>query len=209
MSRPRSNFSCTVTSCERRALGPGTKLCKGHWQQASRGRILGLFRVPIRFCSTDGCNRPHHARGLCAAHYQQQAKGRKLTPIKGPHDPRLPPTVATRNRILQGIRTRASGKKMSFSLTDEQMVKLMMSPCYWCGIRNGNPGRHKVTERQSGAWPHNGIDRLDSNLGYFPSNVVASCGQCNRAKLDSTPEDFLSMCRRVVSIHGFTDGIDD
>ena len=87
-------------------------------------------------------------------------------------------------------------------LNEERMLELMAAPCYWCGIVNGNTGLHKVTASLSGAWPHNGIDRLFSDHGYIEGNVVSSCGRCNKAKLSMTPDEFLAMCRQVVVLHG-------
>jgi hypothetical protein len=38
---------------------------------------------------------------------------------------------------------------------------------------------------------YNGIDRIDSNLGYEINNCIPCCGTCNYMKNTMTPKDFL------------------
>lgn len=52
--------------------------------------------------------------------------------------------------------------------------ELINEPCYYCGTEE-----------------HNGIDRLNSNLGYIKENVVPCCSTCNYGKNTLSPEEFL------------------
>lgn len=76
-----------------------------------------------------------------------------------------------------------------------EMIKL---PCVYCGDSNSS----FVTDRRDGKttlW-YNGLDRLDSNIGYRKENVVPSCARCNIAKGELTPEQFK---RHLQRIHDF------
>lgn len=44
---------------------------------------------------------------------------------------------------------------------------------------------------------HNGIDRIDSNIGYITSNCVTCCGGCNIAKGKKTPDEFIDQCKII------------
>ena len=56
----------------------------------------------------------------------------------------------------------------SWELTKEQYVKIIDSPCVYCGGKLNETG--------------SGLDRKDSDLGYTVENVVPCCGPCNRIK---------------------------
>lgn len=43
------------------------------------------------------------------------------------------------------------------------------------------------------------LDRVDSSKPYEPNNVVPCCSMINDMKYDYTTEEFIEMCRRVVS----------
>ena len=47
----------------------------------------------------------------------------------------------------------------------------------------------------------NGIDRVDSKLGYLPHNVVSCCRLCNQAKSNLDPQEFIALCRRIAERH--------
>lgn len=76
-------------------------------------------------------------------------------------------------RRLTTYKTNSKSKQRDFSISDEQARVLFGSCCHYCG------------------WPPlNGIDRVDSMLGYVEGNVVACCSRCNLAKGASTVEEF-------------------
>jgi len=45
----------------------------------------------------------------------------------------------------------------------------------------------------------NGIDRVDSEIGYVPENVVTACKYCNIAKRDMTKDQFLDLVARIAT----------
>ncbi|GAQ93574.1 hypothetical protein KFL_016650010, partial [Klebsormidium nitens] len=63
----------------------------------------------------------------------------------------------------------ADKKKVPFELTREEFDKKVQEECYICG-------------RVNGIGHHNGVDRIDSGLGYTASNTRAACGDCNYMK---------------------------
>ena len=76
-----------------------------------------------------------------------------------------------------------------FDMTVEQVGELISRSCHYCG---GAPStRHRTGLR-------NGIDRVDSSLGYAESNCVPCCSKCNQMKSDHSVTDFLS---HISAIH--------
>lgn len=49
---------------------------------------------------------------------------------------------------------------------------------------------------------YNGIDRIDSALGYIEGNVQPCCKEANLAKLNMSEEDFLQLIREIHSHRG-------
>ncbi len=69
------------------------------------------------------------------------------------------------NSINYGVYSRsACDKQLDFEISQEEFNKLVIEPCYYCDI---------IQERG-----FNGIDRLDSNIGYVADNCVSSCMVC-------------------------------
>jgi len=48
---------------------------------------------------------------------------------------------------------------------------------------------------------YNGVDRLDSSIGYTVSNCVASCGDANLAKQSLTYDEFIALCKEIAARH--------
>ena len=44
---------------------------------------------------------------------------------------------------------------------------------------------------------HNGLDRIDSNLGYVSGNVVTCCTECNRMKLSMPYNYFINKIKDI------------
>jgi len=90
---------------------------------------------------------------------------------------------------------RHKGKNRSaipFELTPEQFLRLVSGDCFYCGFEP-----QQVLRYYNGEFVHNGIDRVDSNLGYIVDNCVPCCKICNYAKHNLSREEFLIWLRRA------------
>ena len=105
---------------------------------------------------------------------------------------RLPGNEAAFNRVFDNYKRDAKRRGLVFQLTKNNVKELSMAPCAYCGAppkQVGRPSRNTTPSRQS-MFVHNGIDRIDSGVGYVLNNVVPCCKQCNRAKSDLSYEEF-------------------
>jgi hypothetical protein len=83
-----------------------------------------------------------------------------------------------------------------FALNLEQIKYICKRPCFYCGIPPNNAlmGRHmRVTNRQVVLW-YSGIDEVIHGKGHVVGNVLPACIICNRAKSNSTLEEW---CRYI------------
>jgi len=95
---------------------------------------------------------------------------------------RLPVDVALTRNIRGVYEINAARKGLPFHLDESQVGALIRAACAYCGLE---------------AAPTNGIDRLDSELGYVLSNVVTACSTCNYAKREMSPSAFLAWAERI------------
>jgi hypothetical protein len=75
----------------------------------------------------------------------------------------------------------ANRRKKQFKLTKEECIELFQQICYYCGTLE----------------TMNGIDRIDSNQGYFIENCVSCCKQCNFMKNDKNQDKFIKLCEHI------------
>ena len=52
-------------------------------------------------------------------------------------------------------------------------------------------GKNKIPE------PFNGVDRIDSSLGYSVNNCLPCCEKCNKMKLVYETNDFLNHIKQI------------
>jgi hypothetical protein len=79
-------------------------------------------------------------------------------------------------------------REISFELTLEQFIELINGNCYYCNISPNNVYRN----RQDGkaVISYNGIDRIDSKIGYTIENCKSCCKTCNISKGSKSEEEF-------------------
>lgn len=125
---------------------------------------------------------------------------------------RFGPKEASFRAKASTYKSQAKMRKMEWSITIEEASLLLMGNCYYCGGQPDKPfnslKNRKNCEKnnsgmsqehfESGLILYNGIDRLNSNLGYTKENSVSCCTFCNFAKNDKTLEEFLAYLNRVV-----------
>ena len=95
--------------------------------------------------------------------------------------------------------------KMGFDevIDFDTFTRLVESSCDYCGLeyskeiedRSSESKKLKLTSDY--VLKCNGIDRLDSNLGYSKDNTVPCCKYCNIAKNVMSKDEFLGWVKRV------------
>lgn len=94
----------------------------------------------------------------------------------------LPNNESTRNRVYRNYKRHAKQKRLIFQLTQSEFESILQKPCQYCG---------SLPKTYADGYSRNGVDRIDSTVGYTIGNVVPCCEMCNRAKLDNTVEEFV------------------
>lgn len=92
--------------------------------------------------------------------------------------------------IAQNKNVKAKHKE--FELTLEEFSKLVHDNCAYCGAppEKNSEFYQGLRRKSTEDVPVNGIDRIDSNLGYVVGNCVPCCSYCNRMKSDLSFNEF-------------------
>lgn len=122
---------------------------------------------------------------------QTQSLSRRTTTHCG-CSPALAKEDGALNRRWVQYRNGSRVRSLSFLLSKEEFSSLVTGNCFYCGKP---PSALEAYSSIPGFF--NGIDRVDSSLGYFKENCVPCCRTCNIAKSDMSKLDFLSWAKRL------------
>lgn len=84
--------------------------------------------------------------------------------------------------------------KEEISISLEDFKRLTSDNCHYCGSA---PSIVMKSTSKHSAYVYNGLDRVDSKIGYRLNNVVPCCEMCNRMKLDYGVDEFLSQINKI------------
>lgn len=95
----------------------------------------------------------------------------------------------------------AKARNIEWNLSSDDFIELTSQNCYYC---NKEPERRskrlgKKYENQVFDTPVNGIDRLDSNNGYYKENCVPCCTKCNFMKGPMSTYDFIHHVLKIAT----------
>lgn len=108
----------------------------------------------------------------------------------------LPIKIAATRHVLSTYKKNAITRKLEWGLSDTEATNLIETPlCTFCGKEPEE--RFLPRERTKRGYKLNGIDRLDSSIGYISGNCVACCSSCNYGKRDKSATDYIEHCRLV------------
>lgn len=97
-------------------------------------------------------------------------------------------TASDNLRKIKTIRTSAQARNIVFSIVDmDEMAAKLSKPCYYCEF---TPKENDIL---------NGLDRVDSSLGYTDYNTVPCCATCNAMKGQQSMDMFITNVRRIVN----------
>lgn len=104
---------------------------------------------------------------------------------------------AALNGYFTSYRNRAYKKNIVFELTKEYFGELVSRNCMYCGSQPFNMVPKKVKNNINGRIIVNGIDRIDSSIGYTVDNCVPCCKICNVMKNSLTKREFLEWVEKI------------
>jgi len=102
---------------------------------------------------------------------------------------------AARNKVWWMYKTHAHKLALPLKLNAKQFDKLIFGNCYYCCL----PPSRVSTSFAGNSILCNGIDRINSQLGYTKTNCVPCCKVCNMMKKAYTLEFFISHAKRIAS----------
>lgn len=108
----------------------------------------------------------------------------------------LPDGLALRNRLIHIYQSNAKRKGISFLVSPEEFYELTQCNCFYCGQPPSQIFRSKGVE---GEIVYNGVDRIDSRIGYISGNIVPCCKTCNYAKSTMQVSEFKEWLFRASS----------
>lgn len=102
--------------------------------------------------------------------------------------------------VLAAYKGSAKSRKIKFELTLKDIEKIIEKSCFYCGSEPDNekyihPLKGETEKRKI---KYQGIDRVDSNVGYTPKNIIPCCKRCNLMKRDMSKNEFLNHIEKIM-----------
>ena len=112
---------------------------------------------------------------------------------------KLPAGDAHINLALHFYKKGARDRGLEFAITRDEFIKVASGDCAYCGVTATEESAPYARPILTSLHPLNGIDRVNSKLGYTTDNVVPCCSRCNQIKMDMDVEEFIDQVRRIAS----------
>lgn len=105
--------------------------------------------------------------------------------------------IAAQNALFSNYQREAKQRKLEWNLDKDTFLSLTKQNCYYCGCEPSQ----LIKRNNLDDYTYNGIDRIDSSLGYIKNNVVSCCQQCNIMKFDYSMKEFLDRIKLIYNKH--------
>jgi hypothetical protein len=105
-----------------------------------------------------------------------------------------------KSHLYVQTKTNSKNRNHNFDLTIEEFVNIISKNCFYCGDSPKKVTKKMLVTRGHINEPpiyYNGIDRMDSNLGYTTNNIVPCCSQCNYMKHTTGIDDFYKQIEKI------------
>jgi hypothetical protein len=100
----------------------------------------------------------------------------------------------TWGQLYSQVKARKRSKELGFDLSIDDFKKISKMNCNYC---NAEPLPRNIGKDWYPAVNANGLDRVDSNVGYLYDNLVACCTACNTAKGSMSVNEFMTLIVKI------------
>lgn len=103
-------------------------------------------------------------------------------------------------RLIESYKKHAFKRDLVFELSEAKFKELCLGNCFYCFKKPTNilSGYGKLSPRgEEGKIIYNGVDRIDSNIGYIENNCRSCCKNCNTLKSNMSEADFAEQVRKI------------
>ncbi|MCK9459559.1 MAG: hypothetical protein M0R80_07965 [Proteobacteria bacterium] len=108
---------------------------------------------------------------------------------------KLPTGEGAFNQLFLTYKISAKRRRIKFDISKEEFKELTKLNCHYCG---SHPKQVFTRRGGNGSYIYNGVDRVDSLLGYSTKNCVPCCGDCNEMKNDRSSDEFVAHILKIV-----------
>lgn len=108
--------------------------------------------------------------------------------------------IGLKNYLYNNSKYGAKKRGHSFNLTIDQFLGLIIEDCHYCGEKpQKSTNKIMMTRGHINEPPfyYNGIDRIDSKIGYEFDNCVPCCNICNYMKNTLSNDEFLDKVKQI------------
>jgi hypothetical protein len=98
------------------------------------------------------------------------------------------------NRLFYTYKKNAINRNLKFDISKDKFRQYSKGNCFYCGEP---PSQVCASGCKTGNYIYNGIDRVDSLIGYEVDNVVSCCGTCNVMKMAMGQQEFLDHIGKI------------
>ena len=188
-----------------KVYGKLTVLKFAGWKlQVTKQRPEG--RVSTWLCE---CSCANKTQIIVASTYLLNKKGvrscgclHQETHKRGSQSPRaIEHGLAAFNSVYSQYKYGAKKRGYSFELSKNEFREITQKECFYCGDEKtccrGESGKKY---NFNGSFSFNGIDRVDSSLGYTLANSVPCCITCNEMKNNLSLQEFIKHIK-LIAIH--------
>lgn len=148
---------------------------------------IKFYNVICTYCGAESVQSISHLRNNPGSCMLCKYERRNITPTLD----------APRNCVKSTYISGAKSRNLDFLLTDEEFDKLIFSNCYFCGEPPKEYQSDLKFNKTGEVFKRNGIDRLNSDLGYFKENVVTCCPTCNLMKMTLHSDIFIKHINKI------------
>lgn len=123
------------------------------------------------------------------------------------------PQMSSWRMLFKRYKSNAKFRKYKFEIDLDQFISICQLDCFYCGEKpkpqnkwnepNVRKNGRKIKDSEIKDYEvfANGIDRIDSSVGYTIDNIRPCCKNCNRAKMDLTEESFFNLIQKIYERH--------